>query len=89
MGTYPRICILVEGLSWHQFWRQMNMEESKLPLEHLVYSEAAMLELLGIDRKTLDDLRREKGFPFVRLTTRSRVYLANEVLDWLKEQARK
>jgi len=48
-----------------------------------------MLGLLGVDKETLDDLRREKGFPFVRLTTRSRVYLADEVLDWLKQQARR
>jgi predicted DNA-binding transcriptional regulator AlpA len=65
------------------------VEESKLPLEQLVYSEEAMLELLGIDKKTLDDLRREKGFPFVRLTTRARVYLADEVLAWLKQEARR
>ena len=64
------------------------MEELKLPLEHLVYSEAAMLELLDVDKKTLDDLRREKGFPAVRLTARARVYLADEVLAWLKQQAR-
>ena len=62
------------------------MEELKLTLEQLVYSEAAMLELLGIDKKTLDDLRREKGLPFVRLTARARAYLADEVLDWLKKQ---
>lgn len=65
------------------------MEELKLTLEQLVYSEAAMLELLGIDKKTLDDLRREKGLPFVRLTARARVYLTDEVLDWLKKQARR
>ena len=65
------------------------MEELKLPLEQLVYSEAAMLELLGIDKETLDDLRREKGFPFVRLTARARIYLADEVLAWLKEQTRR
>ena len=65
------------------------MEELKLPLEQLVYSEAAMLELLGIDKETLDDLRREKDFPFVRLTARSRVYLADAVLGWLKERARR
>ena len=65
------------------------MEELMFSLEQLVYSEVAMIELLGIDKQTLDDLRREKGFPFVRLTTRARVYLANEVLDWLKEQVRK
>ena len=62
------------------------MEELKLPLEQLVYSEDAILELLGIDKKTLDDLRREKGFPFVRLTTRQRVYLAKDVLEWVERQ---
>ena len=65
------------------------MEQWKVPLEHTVYSEVAMLELLGVDKGTLDDLRREKGFPFVRLTTRARVYLADEVLDWLKQQIRR
>jgi predicted DNA-binding transcriptional regulator AlpA len=65
------------------------MEGLNSPLEQLVYSEAAMLELLGIDKKTLDDLRREKDFPFVRLTTRVRVYLADEVLTWLKREARR
>ena len=64
------------------------MEELKLTLEQLVYSEAAMIELLGIDKKTLDDLRREKGFPFVRLNAKARVYLADEVVAWLKQQAR-
>ena len=65
------------------------MEELKVPLEQLVYSEAAMLELLGVDKGTLDDLRREKGFPAVSLTTRARVYLADEVLAWLKQRARR
>jgi len=65
------------------------VEEVKVALEQLVYSEAAILELLGIEKETLDDLRREKDFPFVRLTTRARVYLADEVLAWLKQQARR
>lgn len=63
------------------------MDELKLPLEQFVYSEGAMLELLGVDKGTLDDLRREKDFPYVRLTTRARVYLADEVLAWLKKRA--
>ena len=51
------------------------MEELNLPLQQTVYSEAAMLELRGIDKKTLDDLRRDKDFDFLRLTTKSMVYL--------------
>jgi len=65
------------------------MEELKVPLEQVVYSEAAVLELLGVDKKTLDGLRRERGFPTVRLTARTRVYLANEILAWLKDHARR
>jgi len=57
-------------------------------LEEAVLSEADLLELLGIDRKTLDDLRREKDFPFVRLTTRTRVYLAKDVLGWLEQRSK-
>jgi len=57
-------------------------------LEEAVLSEADLLELLGIDKKTLDDLRREKDFPFVRLTTRTRVYLAKEVLGWLEQRSK-
>jgi predicted DNA-binding transcriptional regulator AlpA len=65
------------------------MEQWKVPLEHTVYSEVVMLEVLGVDKGTLDDLRRERGFPFVRLTARARVYLADEVLDWLKQHTRR
>jgi len=28
----------------------------------------------------------EKGFPFVRLTARDRVYLAEDVLEWLEKR---
>ena len=62
------------------------MEEVRLPLEHLVYPEAALLEALGIEKTLLDDLRRDKGFPFVRLDARHRVYLSDEVVGWLKKQ---
>lgn len=55
-------------------------------LEEAVLSEADLLELLGIDKRILDDLRREKDFPFVRLTTRTRVYLAKDVLGWLEQR---
>jgi predicted DNA-binding transcriptional regulator AlpA len=40
---------------------------------------------LGIERKTLDALRLEKGFPYIRLTVKSRVYFTEDVLEWLKQ----
>ena len=55
-------------------------------LEQKVWSEQNLLELLGIERRTLDNLRNAKGFPFIRLTNKSRVYLANDVLDWLESR---
>lgn len=59
-----------------------------LPLEQLVYSEGALLEVLGVSKEVLDTLRREKGFPCVYLDNRHRVYLARQVLEWLESRAR-
>ena len=56
-------------------------------LNEAVYSEEDMLELLGIKRSTLDTLRLEKGFPFLRLSMVKRVYLAKDVLNWLEKQS--
>lgn len=42
--------------------------------------------VLGIGGRTIDDMRRNKGLPFCRLTTRARVYLVADVLDWLRKQ---
>ena len=53
-------------------------------LEQEVYSEEAVMELLGVSRKQLDYLRHEKDFPTVYLGKRVRVYLADEVLKHLK-----
>ena len=61
--------------------------EQQLSLEQQIWSEQSIMELLGIDRKQLDYLRREKGFPCVRLGQRIRVYLAADILDFVKQQA--
>jgi hypothetical protein len=33
-------------------------------------------------------LRLEKGLPYVRLTAKARVYLAEDILNWLKQYRR-
>ena len=53
-----------------------------------VFSEVELLEKLNVEPKTLSKLRLEKGLPYIRLDTRNRVYLAEEVLGWLKELRR-
>ena len=51
-----------------------------------VLSEVALLELLNIDKPILDKLRREESLPYIRLDKFYRVYMAEEVLDWLRKR---
>ena len=51
-----------------------------------VLSEVSLLELLNVDKPILDKLRREESLPYVRLDKFYRVYLAEEVLDWLRKR---
>ncbi|HEY79338.1 MAG TPA: helix-turn-helix domain-containing protein [Dehalococcoidia bacterium] len=61
--------------------------DQNILLEQQVWNEEAIMELLGVNRRQLDYLRREKGLPCVRLGQRIRVYLANEVLDYIRKQS--
>ncbi len=53
-----------------------------------LWSETELLSLLDIDRNTLDVLRRDKQFPYVRLNIKRRCYLASSVLEWIKKAER-
>ena len=52
-----------------------------------VLSEVALLELLNVDKRTLDKLRREENLPYIRLDKFYRVYLSEEVLGWLLKRS--
>ena len=56
-----------------------------MELEKLVWSEQALIELLGVSRKQLDVLRLEKGLPCVLLNRKTRLYFSDEVLKFLEE----
>ena len=58
--------------------------ENQVDLEKEVWKEADLMTALGLTRTQLDHLRLNKDFPCVRLGQRSRVYLASEVLNYLK-----
>jgi hypothetical protein len=58
-------------------------------LDNQVYSEGDLLDWLDISKKTLDVLRREKHFPYVRLSSRDRVYMTDDVIAWLKKQSQR
>ena len=51
-----------------------------------IITEQDLLELLGLKRSTLDKLRLKEGFPFVKLSDKSRVYLESDVLAWLRKR---
>ena len=47
-------------------------------------TEQMVMNLLGLTKKQLNYLRNAKGFPCVCLTRRARVYLAGDILEYVK-----
>ena len=45
-------------------------------------SEADLLKNLSLKKQELDQLRREKGLPYIRLSRKSRAYLLSDVMNW-------
>jgi len=64
------------------------VDNQKTLLRDQVLSEVDLLELLNVEQPTLNTLRLEKGLPYIRLTTKCRVYLADDILGWLKQRQR-
>ncbi len=64
------------------------MLENQGGLESQVISEVDLLQKLNVPKGTLDRLRLQQGFPYVRLTLKDRVYLIDDVLAWLKDHKR-
>ena len=60
------------------------MENGQInPLEEIL-TEKELIDLLGIKKQFLDRLRREKKFPFCKVSTTKRIYLAKDVVDYIK-----
>ena len=53
-----------------------------------VLSEADVLDVFGMKKSQLDRLRRDQGFPYVKLTNTNRVYLFPDVAEWLSRHRR-
>jgi predicted DNA-binding transcriptional regulator AlpA len=53
-----------------------------------VLSEADVLDVFGMKKSQLDRLRRDQGFPYVKLTNTNRVYLFSDVAEWLSRHRR-
>lgn len=57
-------------------------------IEDIILSEVSLAAVLGVDRKKLPYLRKERDLPCVHITRTTRIYLATEVYEWLEKLAR-
>jgi len=55
------------------------------PLNEIL-TEKELLALLGIKKDFLSRLRREKQFPFCKISETQRVYLARDVVDYIRSK---
>ena len=62
----------------------MCNQETLEQLENFI-NESTLLELLGVEKVTLDTLRQKKGLPFIRVTDRVRLYRESSVVGWLQQ----
>lgn len=60
-----------------------------MELEKEIWNEAAIMELLGIERSQLDNLRAKHDLPAVNLARGIRVYWAEDLLKWVRNHRRK
>ena len=59
-----------------------------ITLENLneVMTEPELLELLGIKKSKLNDLRYNNHLPFCKVSRTNRIYLVGDVLDLIKSR---
>ena len=55
------------------------------PLNEIL-TEKELLDLLGIKKDFLSRLRLEKKFPFCKISETQRVYLARDVVDYIRSK---
>ena len=64
----------------------MNNENQPLKSIEDILTEKELLELLGIKRSALDDLRYKHKFPFCKISNTNRIYLVKDVLDFIESK---
>lgn len=53
------------------------------PMFKNVITEETLCQLLGLKKDQLDRLRHYEGLPFVRINHTKRVFLEQDVMEWL------
>ena len=51
-----------------------------------ILTEKELIELLGIKKTALDDLRRSRKLPFCKINNTKRIYLVRDVLDFISSR---
>ena len=60
------------------------MENDQLKGIEKILTERELLELLGIKRSALDDLRHKKQLPFCKISNTNRIYLVKDVIEFIE-----
>ena len=54
-------------------------------LEHLVWNEKKVMEILNVDLELLHDLRYYRALPHITIRRGNRIYLKRSVYKWLEK----
>ncbi len=61
----------------------MNNENQDLKSVDDILTEMELLDLLGIKKSALNDLRYRHHLPFCKVSNTARIYLVKDVLDFI------
>ena len=61
------------------------MEKDQKNIDDIL-TEKELLELLGIKRSALDDLRHKKQLPFCKISNTNRIYLVKDVIEFIESR---
>jgi predicted DNA-binding transcriptional regulator AlpA len=62
------------------------MENDQLKGIEKILTEKELIELLGIKRSALDDMRHKKQLPFCKISNTNRIYLVKDVIDFIESR---
>lgn len=48
-------------------------------------TEKELLDLFGVSKRVLSDLRHKRGLPFLAVSRYTRLYLESSLMEWLKD----
>ena len=61
------------------------MEKDQKNIDDIL-TEKELLELLGIKRSALDDMRHKKQLPFCKISNTNRIYLVKDVIEFIESR---